>query len=470
MTVSLNTRRGALGETVVASATSLGGIDLVDAGTTRQLRSGVRPFLGVLFDSTRGLTNTGTGATFALDATIRNRGRASLKVTTGAGNHAEVELNPCGLVSHQGVFVLRFYVEDYTKVSLISVYLAKDTSYTNFAIFNYNIAGIPGFQRNGWHEFRFSGSSYAAGGEVAFTGGAFTIAETAIQRMKVRITPVAAQVAVVDLDSFETNPQQSKASILITSDDAYQSWYDSGIAYLDSKGIKSTLYCIGGSLGTGAGDAAFMSEANVVSMYATGHDIATHGATDLSSLANPGARYADIVANRDYLVTRGMTRGAYHYAWPNGVYEMSAGDRSLRDAIYSAGMLTARGTNSMTTYGASGFFVNGPDFVINHDACLFASNLANLPIIGHNGTSDVGVSQLAALIARIDRVVAEKATGILMFHKIGSSPVDSLHCPLADFQSIINAIKAYVDAGTAECLTISEWYRKLVAGKTVDVV
>ena len=445
-----------------------GGISLSIGGTERPLRKSVKPFVGVLYETTRGLSNVGTGASFALDATIRQRGRADLKVTTGSGNNAEIELNPCGIVSRNGCFVLRFYVEDYTKVSTLTVYLAKDTSYTNFALFTYNIASIPGLQRNGWHEWRFSDQTATASGEKAFTGGAFTIANQAIHRMKVRVTPVAAQVAVVYLDSLETNPQQQKASILITADDSYKSWYSLGVQYLNTLGLKSTLYSIASSLGTGAGDGEFMSESNVSDMYAAGHDIAVHGATNLTSLSDPGARYADIVSNRDWLINRGMSRAAYHYAWPNGVYEMSTGDRSLRDAAYSAGMLTARGTNRLTSYGSSGFFVNGPDHVIDHDACLFATNIMNLPIIGHDGTQDVGTTQLAALIARIDRAVAEKSTCILIFHKIGSSPVDALHCPEADFQAIANAVYAHVSAGNAECLTVSQWYKKLVAGDEIE--
>lgn len=418
----------------------------------------------ITLKSKEGLSLSGTGATFDINPSLTEKGNPLLRVTASSGNNADISINPCGHVSRNGSFALKFFVEDLSTLQAIEVLICNDTIPTQFARFKYqlnNAAGAgqwPALKYNGWHVWRFSANSPTSSGELSYSGGAFSIPGTPIHRIIIRTIPVTNSGTSVNYAWLDTNPQQEKAKFIITADDTYDNWYTKGIAYLDKLGLKSTSFHIA----DGTGSAGRMTLAQLQNAYANGHDISVHGGSNLTTLSNPATRYNDVKANRDYLINNGMPRGADHYAWPNGAYEMSDGDVSLRDCLLSNSIKSARGTVTLKIQpGSTQLYSTIIDPAKTSKMHTYSGDIMNLPIIGHDGTADIGTTQLQALLDRIDRVVTDKASAILMFHHIRETPIDSLTCPYADFKSICDRIKFHKDAGNAVDMTMSMFYDSL---------
>ena len=400
------------------------------------------------FSADSGFTYTQT-ASHSLDTSKYVDGTGSVQVTGNTAAACETEVTSTSLRSYTGKWGLRFYIHDYTKVSLITLYLSKDTSYTNFVTYTLNVAGTPALQRNGWHEHEFTDGD----ANLSFTGGTFGLATT-ITRWKCRVTSVASQQATVNWDAVWCD-SASRPAVLITADDGYETWYADGLSVLDTYGLKSTWYLIPSRLDTGG---LYTTSRHVLTAYDNGHDIQVHGDNDLAAMSTAAEIRADVFSNQSGLEALVGSKRE-HYCYPNGGYEISAGDETIRNVLVGLGIKTARTVDGiatptgrlMTPYtlpfvgGASGGPWNYPEML-------------RLPIIGHEGTyvNDTPTN----ILARIDAAIKSRRTCVLMLHKVGAGGT-ALEITSADLTTVIQGIYKRKQQGLIDVPTVSDWYRGL---------
>lgn len=412
------------------------------------------------FESTTGYTLIG-GPTTAVNATPLFGGvQNALQITTAAGVAAEIEKNPDNFTALTKKVSLRFHVADWTKVSSVSIYLSKDGTYTNFALYQYNIAGFPILHKNGLHVIDFSGDT--ADTNLSYTGGAFSLATNPIVRWKIRITPVAGQVAVVTLGDMWADAK-ARPKLLIVADDGYSSWVDTGVPILEFYGLRFTMNLIGDPVFLG--QAGNINAARAAMLLGRGHDIQVHGNTSLDTINTAGgiaAVKADIALNKG--VVESIRGGilAKHYTYPNGVYAPgpnNQNDVSFIQALKDVGFVTARGTDVLSGFGTD---IDMPMLTAldaaesgNNQTPLYP-NLFRLPIIGHDGSVDTP----AKIATRLDNVQFWGGTAVLMFHRCSGGGT-LLEVSAANLTTICAGIAARIDAGTMDVITTQEWYAGL---------
>ena len=122
--------------------------------------------------------------------------------------------------------------------------------------------------------------------------------------------------------------------VSITFDDGLASAYTNAIPVLDAAGMKSTLYVITGKLG----DDGFITQADLLSLQARGHEIGAHTRThrDLRKVS-PDQLDSEIAGSLADL--RAMGVPAETFAYPFGGH-----NSHVMQLVQEAGFIGARGT------------------------------------------------------------------------------------------------------------------------------
>lgn len=375
----------------------------------------------------------GDGSTAVMDSEIVRDGVTStLKVTLNRGSATSTDLNvlhsttpvlvPSGRV---GVWV---YIPDYTRVSSIIPKVSfGDTSYANGKYQTYNISVDLDKQFNGWHFVAFDLAEYGG------TWGAVDAATTTINAVKLTINQASAVPASINIGKWIVG-WNTKARIMITADDGYASWFRRAVPILDSLNLRSTASIIAAQIDSGA---TWATSAELGASYDNGHDLCAHGAASLGSLGTYGAIYAAVKANMDFLASNGWTRALKYYVYPNGVYQLSAGDQTIINALKALGVVMARGTvnprHMKTPEGLS-------------------DGRWNQPILGVGGAVTT-----ATITGYIDNLISYGGLGCLMYHDIANSGASSgTLTSIADFYTVMRYIADKVSAGLLVDVTASE--------------
>lgn len=419
------------------NVTGLVGPDGVEAFLARRYNS---PMLN--FSSLHGLTNTrqatGTGDSLAVDASVARLGTQTAKLTlpTNGTLWAEVGFPPMSKTMDNLRMGVLAYIADYTKIGNVTFYLAKESGYANFITCSYKIMDTGGNPNryNGWHYLTFPNS-----GASTWTVGSGAVADgDVIAAGKIRVNPAGGtNGGTINLHSLHHNAKVQKPSILITADDGDASWFDIGIPYLNTKGLKSTHAVIGSLIGTGG----YATLSQLQQAYASGHDFVVHGATNLTTLGTSALRISDVLANQQWLLANGFSRnyGWRHYVYPNGAYEMTAGDQEIINITKQCGMLSGRGTQKPTR--------------VDHSVDL-GDRWYTYNIMGGESSEST-----ATLIAAVDACIAQGESGVLMFHKLVSgTPGAAIEYNIADFKAVMDYIAEKRNAGFIKVQTVPEWY------------
>jgi hypothetical protein len=388
------------------------------------------------FSTTTGFTlgrqASGTGDTLTLETTIKKIGSGSLKVQipTNGTYWGELTLpafsQPIYSAAGVGAWV---YIPDHTKVFSIVLYLSKDAGYANYGTFTYRVMETGGNANrfDGWHFIGFDNTELALDWTIT---GSLTWGDT-FTTSKFRVNPAAGtNGAIVYFDSLLVN-FKGRAKIVIVADDGADSWYNSGISYLNTKGIPCTMAIIGEKIGL----AGYMTLSQLRTAYESGHDLVTHGLTSLTTLT-AGQQESDITANRAYLANNGFIRnnGYLHYVYPSGTYDMS-----IIALLKSLGFLTARGIHKNVAVQ--------PGFGLGDRAYMYN-------ILG--GESTETAQQLKD---RIDLCCTNGSTGVFMFHNlVAGAPGAAIQYNIDDFKTVIDHIALRKDQGACDVLTVPQWY------------
>ena len=274
-------------------------------------------------------------------------------------------------------------------------------------------------------------SSNESVARVDASGTVFAVGEgTATIKARVGNLTASSQLTVTSLPE-----STSKAQILFVFDDSRKTDITIAAPVLAASGFSGTAYVMTDPFWATVG---FMTNADLETLYSDyGWDLGNHSLnhldiTDLNDQENMVTLVQEYLINQENLIANGWTRGAYHVAYANDVY-----NEELVQLLMQMGVLTAR------TFGTD--------------------TLMPTPIQDYYRLSIVDIlSGLTAVKSQIDEAIRTNATIMLVTHGIADTAFGD-KVSLADFQTIVNYVSQYAGLGQLEVKTISQWYADITA-------
>ncbi len=387
------------------------------------------------------------GFTVSDDATNTYNGRDTVKMTVPTalgGSITKLMTAPVDISTSDNITVT-YYLPDVIPASgAITVYLASDAvlnTLTNRIQGAYPLGGVA---RPGWNTFTLLKSEFTTSGSPDLTS---------IKQVRLRVdqsSGASYDVSFADLlFGYKHRP-----TITLMADDGYIEQYaksgltqtpdgmDGGFySYLKYKGLPGSIAVIGSLVGY-AGGHGFLSEANLYEMYNAGFDLVTHGEENLVTYyANDTARFANIELNRNYLKSRGFTRGADCYVYPEGQYSLS-----IQSYLRSAGFLGARTLFSPTILSG-----------VTHGFGPYCSNKFAI----HSCT--MGNQTFASLKPIIDRAVAMGHSLVLYCHLLttGAPGGDTQKTQYSEFTQIADYVAGLRNQDVVDVVSFSRLCRMI---------
>ncbi|MEW6382147.1 MAG: polysaccharide deacetylase family protein [bacterium] len=249
----------------------------------------------------------------------------------------------------------------------------------------------------------------------------------AIIRMYFKLVAKSGQTVSISVDELRHSTEQLPRCV-ISFDDGHLSAYTEGYSYMNSRGVRGTMYIIPAMVGS----ENYMTLEHLDIMNAAGWALANH------SYNHPGAPLYltglsqsqienEIQQCTAWLINHGYLRAAYHVAYPGGAW-----NSDVFAALNATGMLTGRTTWAILQY------IPVDDFKLLKSKSL-----------------DIGTT-LAAAKDWLDKAITQQST--VFFHGHVLTSTAGLNAwAIADFQALID----YIVARNISCLTIDEWYEGL---------
>jgi uncharacterized protein YjdB len=249
----------------------------------------------------------------------------------------------------------------------------------------------------------------------------------------------ASEVTVTEEASIQAKitVASSTAKLLFTFDDGAKETITIAAPILAEKGFEGTAF-VGENIETQYwASSGMMDDADLEELYSTfGWDLGNHSANhkwlgNRKDAATIFAFQQDYLANQNWLLSNGWTRGAYHLAYTGGSH-----NAELIESLKAIGVKTAR----TTIY-----------------------DLETIPIEDYYRLKTINVNYgLAYVKEQIDEAVSTGSTIILMIHGINETAAQYV-ISTADFQAIVDYASQYSNQGSLSVMTVGEWY-SAVAG------
>jgi peptidoglycan/xylan/chitin deacetylase (PgdA/CDA1 family) len=252
--------------------------------------------------------------------------------------------------------------------------------------------------------------------------------------------------------------QTPAAKLLFTFDDGWKDTRTNAFPILSSAGFKGTIYICRDI--TNSGQSNIMNVADLNALYSNGWDLSNHTTNHLDYLYVDGKiviPYVEVGSstdpehlaametvyreNQEWLLANGWTRGAYHVAYPSGLYS-----DPLIEILKGMGVLTGRAT------------IENEDHYNNQT--IPVTNFFKLPV--QYVETEARSENLIAVKEAIDYAVAHGTTLFLMLHKVAEKDGD-LVVTDAELTELVAYAKARTDANQLSVMTISEWYASQVS-------
>lgn len=259
----------------------------------------------------------------------------------------------------------------------------------------------------------------------------------------------ATKGATFSLDGLGYGYSLDKAKIMYTFDDVTDNVYTRAYPVMEANNQKGVVYIVADWVGTGTGEASYMSLTHLKDLYENGWDVGNHSKSHLHYEAvDDAACLADIQGGYDYLIANGFNRSAKYFAFPYGEYEYA-------DTATAPNAVTYCETYSVLCRSTHEFPLIQPAIVMNEKDTYVSNNLLLPVYYVFDDTAPATVNSY------IDSLISSKGLGILLFHKIISdsvSPATEYEYQIGDFTTISNYIKTKQDAGTLDVVTMDDYY------------
>jgi hypothetical protein len=274
---------------------------------------------------------------------------------------------------------------------------------------------------------------------------------------KVRFVVPNASTTTIRVRALYAGFRRRKGRIFIIADDGAASFHDLGVQILARYGLKSTSGIIADRVGA---TSYFTTERQLRDYVAAGNLCVAHGPVGgsgnlFSVNATDAAAVADMQANRDWLLSRGLTnnQGAQCYIWPQGQWTRTAGDPAFLDLAWTAGFRVARLSDVQTKR-----FVNAPRVVAGKHNLLGTSFGHRYEGAANTADDAAETININAVITRAQFVAASGLDSYLVLHEVVGRGAASTTIQIeADrLHTLGAALQTLVAAGTLECPTMDE--------------
>lgn len=275
---------------------------------------------------------------------------------------------------------------------------------------------------------------------------------------RVQIQPGAGQVIETWIFGVGLG-QVRKGRIAVVWDDNRSSALKLGVPILQQKNIKQTIALITSTVGTNT----FGSLPQLKAFVGSGNAVVSHGVNaDSGGTGNLITRYGtdykaavdDIFLAIDYIKENGLyTTGAEKcYVYPQGAYQVAINNTGLLDEMLYRGVTTGRIS-----------FRLGVKLQKVIDS-LSKYNSLCVPTIGHQwaGTTAAEATNITSVITNIQQCALRGLDCYLMLHTVvptatADGAMTDYDIRVSDLTTIANAIKAEVDAGRLETVTMPQF-------------
>lgn len=284
-------------------------------------------------------------------------------------------------------------------------------------------------------------------GTNSFTVVGTVTSSTLFTVLRLRISPVAGQIADVTITDLVINPP-SRGQIVITADDGLLSWWQYGIPALNKRQMPSSISVIDEFVGL----PGYMTLAALQSAVAQGHECLAHGSVE--GTGDPAeTKVARANVTRDWLVANNLytsDQQAECFIFPGGKFQNAHGDATYLDALLAAGYTKGRTTTRFLPFNRE--FAKASPY-----------GPLILPIIGHvRGSSEgANTTEIANVLAAIASCGEHGLTGILMFHAVIAQQgsfvaTDSTDIEIQRLEEILDAVATQRAAGKVDVVRFSE--------------
>jgi len=384
-------------------------------------------------------------------------GQQVLKIVTGAGVTANVDLNLIGDVGWWGRAQLQVEGVRAAGVDQIAI-LATPDNFTNYATAVYTTQSAPldhPREQGGIYTIRFDGQVTSGGTAYQLTGvGASWGSATptldgsaaTVNKIRFRVIPVSGQVATVYLYGVSLSPRRRKGRVFVTFDDGYKNFMQLLAPIFMSRGIPLTFGVIGTLMNDRVNAQNYMTWNDARQIVAAGGQVVPHGPIASIGSGNlidnitsgTAARVADMSQSRDLILANGCDTPNFGavYVWPQGRFQTVSNDLALLDASLAAGFSVGRSASPITnqTWDFSG---------------LSRYQRLALPIIGHTYAGGSESTNITTLTTAIGVAGTARSDIILMLHrgfKNADTP-DTIGITVANAITLADAIVTEVSAG-----------------------
>lgn len=411
-------------------------------------------------------TQTGSGATFAVDTSVTCGGNPSIRVDFPAnyngGAGGSVNLGTSGATvdipfnwdRDDMAFATR--VSQTPGASHTPQFYLGDATYANHwygggGTYN-GLASTHLPRANEWLYFKprngsISGDDFTVGGGTPSTWLSGAIAGATAPKMRVRLrlsVPADNPTTSIWVGFFGKLPKR-RPTLIMCFDDGYGSWYSLLRPMCRHFGLPVSLGLASAYVDTGG----FLTTAQIQEMHDDASrlfDFVNHSTTN-DSYASLGAAayYANVVACRDWMRSIGIDHdGPLHHP-----YVQTSWGNDLVDLMAAGGFLSAR-----VGLAGAAYAVEHKDQAIPFDDKQ-RWRLPTFSILSNT-------YNLAAQKTAIDNLILRGGLGMLTGHDFGASAAGAQYWNQSDLAQLFGYIKSKVDAGTLDVTTWSAWYRAAV--------
>lgn len=398
-------------------------------------------------------TDKTAAVTVAVDTTVTYQGRPTLKITIPAGTSGTLKVGTSGANARvpygwdKSDFALAIMHSGFTGYNWSTTFPPNpvpyigDATYTNFWIVaGGSYANYPETKPRAdeWFTYKPAASQITVGGGSP--------AAAANMRCKLQWTQVSqATDCYIWIGFFGKMPPRRKATLVWCVDDGYAEWdtflkplfkhYDQPVSMAISKNL--------------VGNPGYLTAAQIQALYndeSRLFDIVNHAVDNTGYNAlGAAAYYAQVVENRDYLRSLGITGdGPLHHP-----LVQSQWGNDLVALLESGGFLTAR-ASALTAY------MHGRDQMLAGGAGdKLRWYLGADTFLGNNIT-------LASAKTLVDTAITNGDFFMIGGHEFKDSGGNPLYTwTRSDMEQLVGYVQSKVDAGTLEVKSWSRWYADL---------
>lgn len=384
------------------------------------------PFIinrGIQLDDFNHNNNWVLGAGIKANDTVNFiNGTMSLKLTTIGSNSAYITKSINLNLANTTNFVFYIYVNDYTAISKISLYISSSPTFSNYFVVNAisSIASNHGY--GGWKCISVLPSDFTNVGGDSWSN----------PMRWIRFMVTSYKTVNVSFASLYKN-MMAKSVVLISFDDGYGNIYDNAYPILKANNQVATVFMITNRVGYTKGP-VFMTLTQLTNLYNAGWCISSHTVDHLSLITQSKATLnTELNGSLTWLNTNGFGSTAPYFAYPFG--ELNATVINYVDRIYRM----ARGTENGTYFGPL-------NLQLGEQYYLPWIQITNITTVSH-------------VKAEIDRAVVQGTVISITFHQVVNSGAGaSTQVLTSTFQSISNYLAANQAAGKLVVMTYNQYY------------